>query len=148
MFLLRPATERDARAIRALIRQVGINPTSLNWQRFWVAVDEAGQVIGCGQIKPHGDGSHELASIAVQPVYRGQGVARALMERLLTTAPTPLYLTCRASLRPLYEKFGFGVLELAQMPSYFRRVWRVFRWLRRIFPDFEGLLVMRRPPPD
>lgn len=148
MFSIRPATPDDARAIRSLIWQVGINPTGLNWRRFQVAVDETGRVIGCGQIKPHSDGTNELASIAVLPPQRGQGVARALIEALLAAAPSPLYLTCRASLRPLYEKFGFGVLPPEQMSPYFRRVWRVFRWLQRIFPGFEALLVMRRPPPE
>lgn len=35
-------------------------------------------------------------------------------------APRPLYLTCRAPLGPFYEKFGFRVLQPAEMPDYFR----------------------------
>ena len=52
----RPAQASDEAAIKALIRAVNINPIGLKWQRFMVAVDENGRLIGCGQIKPHRDG--------------------------------------------------------------------------------------------
>jgi len=74
---LRPAQVKDAASIRRLIWQVHINPTGLDWHHFWVAVDAQDSLLGCGQLKPHGDGSLELASIAVQPQQRGKGIARA-----------------------------------------------------------------------
>jgi N-acetylglutamate synthase-like GNAT family acetyltransferase len=57
MFNLRPATEEDIKTIRQLVRIGQINPTGLKWQRFIVAETPEGQVIGCGQIKSHSDGS-------------------------------------------------------------------------------------------
>jgi amino-acid N-acetyltransferase len=122
MFILRPATALDFSAIRALIHTVGINPTGLDWRRFIVAVSTDGEVIGCGQIKPHRDGSDELASIAVVPAWRGQGVARAIIERLISSHPGRLYLTCRGGLRSFYEKFGFRPAALEGLPPYFRRL--------------------------
>jgi N-acetylglutamate synthase-like GNAT family acetyltransferase len=77
---LRRARQPDAPAIRRLIRQVGINPLGLDWRRFLIAVDAGGQLVGCGQVKPHADGSLELASIAVQPAWRG--FARAALQPL------------------------------------------------------------------
>ena len=53
----RPAQASDEAAIKALIRTVNINPMGLKWQRFLVALDKNGQLIGCGQIKSHRDGS-------------------------------------------------------------------------------------------
>jgi len=116
----------------------------LQWRHFWVAVDVNGRVIGCCQVKTHGDGSRELASLVVIPDYRGKGIARALIEKNLDENQPPLYLTCRASLQSLYEKFGFAVLPPAQMPPYFRRIWWLFSRTHRLFPRSEGLLVMVR----
>jgi N-acetylglutamate synthase-like GNAT family acetyltransferase len=143
-FTLRPATAAEDQAIRGLIRQVRINPMGLDWQRFVVAVDEQGTFIGCGQLKPHKDGSCELASIAVVPGWRGRGVARAIIERLLSGQQGDIYLTARAGLGPLYEKFGFVVLSAGKYPPYFRTISRIARLLLRLGIAPEPLLVMRR----
>jgi N-acetylglutamate synthase-like GNAT family acetyltransferase len=142
-FTLRPATRADAGAIRALIYEVGINPMSLDWRRFILAVNPGGEIMGCGQIKPHGDGTCELASIAVWPRFQGQGVGRAIITHLLSGATPPLYLTCRAHMQTYYEPFGFRVIEPQEMPPYFRRIWRLFRMVKPIFRREDGLLVMR-----
>ncbi|HEX9090031.1 MAG TPA: GNAT family N-acetyltransferase, partial [Anaerolineales bacterium] len=73
---LRPAMADDAPAIRQIISAVHINPLSLDWQRFVIATDGQGRLVGCGQVKTHRDGSLELASVAVQPEWRGRGIAR------------------------------------------------------------------------
>ena len=140
-FSLRPALESDKTHIRAIIHRVGINPLGLNWQHFIVAELEGGTFIGCGQLKPHKDGSLELASLAVEEKYRNLGVARALMERLMAEGTRPLYLMCRPGLRPLYEKFGFRVIGSEVMPPYFRRISKLVRVLS--FGAHEGPLVMR-----
>jgi N-acetylglutamate synthase-like GNAT family acetyltransferase len=122
-----------------------LNPFSLNWQRFVVAESAQSQVIGCGQVKIHSDGSRELASIVVAPDWRLRGVGKAIIEHLLKTHLPPLYLTCRASLGPFYVRFGFRAIQEASMPRYFRIVSRFFRLLQRLRPHAEGLLVMRLP---
>jgi N-acetylglutamate synthase-like GNAT family acetyltransferase len=141
---IRPAEKEDAGAIRSLIHSVKINPLGITWSRFLVAVDDENRLIGCGQVKLHRDGSSELASIAVTPSWRGQGIARALIERLVATHDRPLYLTCRSHLGHFYEHFGFRVIPLAEMPAYFRRVYRLFLLLTRFSRGRVGLLVMRR----
>ena len=143
-FTLRAATRVDSAAIKSLIHTVGINPTGLDWRRFAVAVKPEGGLVGCGQLKPHRDGSHELASIAVTREMRGKGVARAIIERLLAENSGDLFLTCRASLEPLYRKFGFHKAEAAEMPRYFRTVKRFANLIRRLGIMEEDLLVMRR----
>ncbi|MBM2843258.1 MAG: GCN5-related N-acetyltransferase, partial [Anaerolineales bacterium] len=95
---LRPATAADAGAIRSLIFRVGINPRDLDWRRFLVAVDVQGKLIGCGQVKPHSDGSRELASIAVRPKWRGRGLASEIIRRLMAEGGPPLWLMCRSDL--------------------------------------------------
>jgi N-acetylglutamate synthase-like GNAT family acetyltransferase len=143
-YSIRPAVREDAGAVRALIRAVKINPLGIDWPRFLIAVDDENQLVGCGQVKIHRDGSSELASIAVAPAWRGQGVARALVERLIATCKQPLYLTCRSHLGAFYERFGFKVVQPAEMPPYFRRVYRLFTLLTRFSRGKSGLLVMRR----
>ena len=142
-FTLRPALETESVAIKDLIHSVGINPVGLDWKRFIVAVDANDDVIATGQIKPHGKDIHELASIAVVPEYRGQGLARAVIEYLLKDSPAPLYLTCVSSLEPFYNKFGFVSVSFDEMPRYFQRLSK----LANVFFTFsnrdDSLLVMK-----
>jgi N-acetylglutamate synthase-like GNAT family acetyltransferase len=145
MYKLRQAVRADSGAIRALVYQAWLNPFGLNWRRFVIAESAQGQVIGCGQVKVHGDGSRELASIVVSPDWRLRGVAKALIEHLVGTHPKPIYLTCRSSLGKFYLRFGFRVIEEAKMPPYFQRISRLYRLFRRFFPTGEGLLVMKHP---
>ncbi len=147
-YLLRPALAEDDHAIRTLIREGGINPTGLKWPRFVVATSSDGiapsNVIACGQIKPHADGSQELASIAVTPSWQGQGLARAIIEHLLASHPEELHLMCRSSLGPFYEKFGFYALTDDEMPTYFRRIKRMTKIVAFVMTGGQHLLVMKR----
>ena len=89
--------------------------------------------VAMGQIKVHGDGSHELASIAVDQAERGRGVARALIQYLLAKEPGDVYLTCVPDLRDFYRPFGFvDVRDSRGLPTYFRRIAQVTGWLRRL----------------
>jgi N-acetylglutamate synthase-like GNAT family acetyltransferase len=147
MIILRPATAADQARIVAHIRAAQINPIALKWQHFVLALDETtGALAGTAQIKTHRDGSRELASVAVSPQWRGQGVARCLIEHLLAQNTGTLFLTCRSSLGPLYAKFGFQAVGESEVTPYFRRLMKVVGVLRplmrRAGPD--TLLVMKR----
>jgi N-acetylglutamate synthase-like GNAT family acetyltransferase len=142
-YLLRPAREADSPQIKDLIHRVGINPMGLEWRRFLVAVDAQDQVIGTGQLKPHGSDVLELSSIAVEPDYRGQGIARAIIESLLKDSPRPIYLTCVNTLGPLYEKFGFFSLPSKDMPKYFQRLSKLANAVMSFTRKGEHLLVMK-----
>jgi N-acetylglutamate synthase-like GNAT family acetyltransferase len=142
--VFRPARQEDFTAIRDLIRAVQINPLGLDWKRFIIAVDSGGRLIACGQIKPHQDGSMELASIAVIPEMRRRGIATKIIERLIRSNSGPLYLTCRASLEEFYMRFRFSRLETTEMPAYFRRIARMARIARALKLVPIELLVMKR----
>ena len=142
---LRPANPTDSWSIRRLIWRARINPLGLDWQRFIVACAPDGRVVGCGQVKTHPDGAKELASIAVLPAWQHQGLATAIIQRLLDETSDTLYLTCRSQLGPFYHRFDFRAIEEAQMPLYFRRISRLVRWTNRFRADGSGLLVMKRP---
>lgn len=140
---IRPALESESGQIKALIHEVGINPAGLDWRRFLVAVDGSGRVIGCGQIKPHGKDILELASIAVTPQHRGEGIARRIIEILLEQNPRPLYLMCAEHNGPMYVKFGFRVIGYEDMPKYFSRIKKLFDVARAVRKVDHDLLIMK-----
>ena len=148
MALLRAATRADAWPIRKLIWRVGINPTGLDWRRFVLLVDEDDHLLACIQIKPHGDGSLELASLAVEPACRGQGHARRLIEHMLAGSRPPLYLTCARRLHPLYQRFGFRLLMPEEMPPVLRRLHRLVNAASRLLSRPDSMLVMRWDGPE
>lgn len=141
--VLRSAVQTDFSQIRELIHLVGINPMGLDWKRFVVVVNEKDEVVACGQIKLHGSGVYELASIAVKPEYRGQGLARRVIETLLAESPRPLYLMCHSNMGRLYEKFGFSSLEYERMPRYFQRISKLAGLADTLMKSGDGLLVMK-----
>ena len=149
-YSLRPATEADISVIKALIKEARINPTRLDWRRFTVAVsgpavsaDEGGELIGCVQLKPVSGDLMELASLVVHPSYRHQGIARALIEHVLSGAPRPIYLTCRSGLEDFYEKFGYQNLDVDDMPAYYRRMKLLVDVFVKLTHRNETLLVMK-----
>ena len=143
MTRIRPARETEAAQIRDLILQVGINPMGLDWKRFVVAVDDQDEMIGCGQLKPHGQDILELASIAVYPGHRGKGVARAIVEHLLRESPRPLYLMCESSLGTFYESFGFHEIAYEAMPRYFQRISKLAGVVTTLARREERLFIMK-----
>ena len=139
---LRAAGDRDQATIRRIVRAAGINPTSLEWPRFIVA-EEAGEVVGVGQVKPHRDGTRELASIAVIPKRQGQGIGSAIINELIEREhDAVLHLTCRSKLQGYYERFGFQTLERREYPVYFARRLPILNALLR--PFGIRIIVMRR----
>ena len=143
--IIRSARADDEYAIRLIVRAAWINPIGLDWRRFIVA-DDGWQLIGVGQVKPHRDGSRELASIAVVPEYQDQGVAGAIIRVLLEQEHSAVYLMCLDGQTLFYTHLGFQHIERAAMPPYFRRVTRAFNALLWLARRPERLAVMRRDP--
>jgi amino-acid N-acetyltransferase len=142
-FTLRSATAADHPTIKAMVWAARINPQGIVWPRFILAIDGAGQTIGCAQVKPHRDGTRELASLVVVKAWRGRGVARALIEHLMAQHGRPLWLTCGSSLIPLYQKFGFRELtDDAELSPYFRRLRRAAGFILYFARTNQYLAVM------
>lgn len=149
---IRTATAADQSAIRALIRRVRINPMGLDWRRFVVA-EEAGQVVGAGQIKEHGDGTCELASIAVAPERQGAGIGGAIVQALISRHEArqggDLYLYCAPRNESYYPRFGFRRLTPAEIPGAFRGMVRLSRLVGPLLTVLTrepvSMVVMKRP---
>src|SRR5207248_10239150 len=95
---LRDATAKDQPTIRRIVRAANINPTGLDWPRFILAED-GGAVVGVGQVKPHRDGTHELASIAVIPALQGRGVGSATVQELIRREKGTVHLPSSSRLK-------------------------------------------------
>lgn len=140
---IRQAAAADDRVIKQLVREARINPFQLDWRRFLLVVEDGGRVVGCAQVKTHGDGSRELASLVVSPERRRQGLARQLIQRLMAEYGGPLYLTCRSELEPFYRKFGFYWINREQMSPYFRKLSGLANILLRLAGGKRRMAVMR-----
>ena len=144
MIQIRPATQSDQKTIERIVREANINPMSLDWRRFLVAEDDVPSteftlrneglrmIVGVGQVKPHDDGSRELASIAVIPEHQRQGIASEIIRALLANERGDLYLICRDELESFYERFGFWRIGPKEMPPYFRTIIRVISIFARV----------------
>jgi N-acetylglutamate synthase-like GNAT family acetyltransferase len=142
-YLLERARAEDAAEIKALVRGEHLNPLGLDWRRFTVARMPAQEKLsGCVQVKPHADGSRELASLVVAVEWRGLGIGAQLVRHCQASAEKRLYLTCRGGLGSYYARFGFTVVSPAAMPPYFKRISRLAKVFGVLFPDGERLLVM------
>jgi N-acetylglutamate synthase-like GNAT family acetyltransferase len=143
MTRIRRALAAEANQIRDLIRLVGINPMGLDWERFVIAVSDNDEMLGCGQLKPHGQDVLELASIAVYPAHQGKGIARLIIKHLLKDSPRPLYLMCESGLGAMYQKFGFRPVCYDEMPRYFQRISKLAGLVTTLAQREERLLIMK-----
>ena len=85
-------------------------------RRAWIVAEHAGDIVGFGGVAALGDEAHVM-NLAVRPDRRGQGIGRALLERLMRCAlelgPELLTLEVRDSNREaiaLYESVGMTPL--------------------------------------
>lgn len=94
-FEVRPARTLDVRTItrlaagyaddRILLQREAVNYYE-DVQEFRVAVDEAGQVVGCGALHVMWEDLAEIRTLAVDPAWRGRGVGHALLTKQLDRA--------------------------------------------------------------
>lgn len=150
----RQANAKDLTDIKRMVFKERINPLGLSAERFIVAENADGQVLGFGQLQqqPSPQDVHflELRTLIVDNDARGQGVGTAVMQHLLDTpaaAHTDVYLTTISRTMPFYHKAGFRELERRHTP---RLLW--FEALMGTLVAFlvvqDRLVVMKRAAPD
>ena len=70
-----------------------------------------GQCVGTGRLVNLGNGQAQIGRMAVLPNFRGQGIGREILERLLLAATaegaSSLILHAQLTAMPFYEKLGF-----------------------------------------
>ncbi len=154
MIIIRAAEPADQIPITRLVRGARLNPLHLEWPNFIVAEEVTPtlrMLVGAGQLRPHADGSRELASLIVLPAYQQRGLGGQLIQALFARAEFPIYLYCRGDLVPYYERYGFYVISGDDLPPSLARhyrisqaiIWVATRLLRRPLV----LAAMRHPGP-
>ena len=81
-------------------------------QRLWIATAPKGDSLhGLVMLSPHSKGGH-LENLAVAPPARGQGVARALVERLLIDSAVdyPAMISLTTRIPDFFSALGFQVV--------------------------------------
>jgi amino-acid N-acetyltransferase len=131
-YYVRPARASEGCLIRRRVWREGLDPTTLDWRRFVVAVTGDEQVVGFAQVKDLGRSVHEFGSLVVEPAWRGLGVGGTLVHALRARHGSPLYLLCGAHNVAYYRSFGFHTLPVEEMPRPLRRKWRIGNALARL----------------
>lgn len=97
-----------------------------NGGRIFMALDGAGEAVGCAALIAMADGGFEVAKMTVREDQRGSGLGRRLLQACIdagAAAGAPrLYLETNSSLAPalaLYRAMGFG--DLAPTPTPYVR---------------------------
>jgi amino-acid N-acetyltransferase len=121
-YAVRRAQTRDVRVIRALIDanvtsgRLLDKPTVTLYediQEFWVACDQAGEVIGCGALHVMWEDLAEIRTIAVLAGHQGHGAGHQLVTALLETARqigvSRVFVLTFAV--PFFQRHGFEVIK-------------------------------------
>jgi ribosomal protein S18 acetylase RimI-like enzyme len=77
-------------------------------QRLWLAMGGCGELLGMVMLSPHSKGGH-LDNLAVAPHVRGQGVGKALVQRLLadTAGRGPVMVSLTTRIPEFFAPLGF-----------------------------------------
>lgn len=124
MIRIETARRHDLESIERLLVECDLPLAGVkdHLERFVVAVEGgsgARDLRGCAGIEMHGSAC-VLRSLAVHPKARGRGVARALVEEILTRARTAgcgeAYLLTR-TIVPMAVRHGFTRVERSEVPA-------------------------------
>ncbi len=109
-----------------MIFREGLDPSTLDWRNFIVAVDEAkaDDIIGIAQVKPYAD-CREFGSLAVKPAYREQGIGAQLVRFLIEREQGDVYLLCRDTRATYYARFGFEQIDRQVAPKTLQKKLRL-----------------------
>ncbi len=148
--IFRTAIEADEPVIRNIVRRARLHPFNLHWRNFVIALD-GDTIVGVGQIKEHGDGTRELASMAILPSYQNQGIGSEIIRQLISGEAGTLYLMCPDFRESFYIRFDFQTITISEIPGSLR-VWvQLGRWITSfmalIGSEEFTILAMKREPP-
>lgn len=117
---LRSARPADQGAIETLLSRLEL-PTAgvAEWLDRFLVAEHEGAIVGAAGVELYGDGAL-LRSVAVDPAWRGSGVARALVDRALDVAQTAgareiFLLTTTAE--HYFPRLGFACISRDDVPA-------------------------------
>ena len=120
---LRRATPEDREPVAGLLRALELPTDGVNdWlEHFWVG-DHEGMVVGAAGMERYGDAGL-LRSVAVAPEWRGSGIGRALVNRVLdeagATGVQDVYLLTTTA-EHYFPRLGFACVDRECVPTAVR----------------------------
>jgi N-acetylglutamate synthase-like GNAT family acetyltransferase len=108
MIQIRKAEKSEIEWINQCYDQINFAPSNFEQEIIAIALLK-GQATGLGRLITIDDKNLELGGIYTFEAYRGQGVAREIVEFLLKQASLSQTIYCIPfeHLRPFYQSFGF-----------------------------------------
>jgi amino-acid N-acetyltransferase len=122
-----PARPHDLRGALDLLGRSELTDRDVSegWGHYFVVREDDGRVVGVAGLELHGEDGL-LRSVAVDPDYRGQGLARSLVEAVVQRAARvglrAVYLLT-TSARDYFARRGFSDCERAEAPALIRESW-------------------------
>ena len=117
---LRRASAQDHQALAGLLRGSGLPLEGVSdWlDRFWIG-EFGGAIIGAAGMERYGDAGL-LRSVAVAPAWRGSGLGRALVERVLDDGRAAgiraVYLLTTTA-EHYFPRLGFACVDRGCVPA-------------------------------
>ncbi|MBK1866215.1 GNAT family N-acetyltransferase [Aestuariivirga sp. YIM B02566] len=147
--VIRRAMAEDEPAIHAMVRRERLNPHHLHFRNFAVAVS-GGELIGASQIRHYRDGSRELGSVVVAPLWRGCGVSARIIDFLLGGETNAVHVITRKRHAHHYKRWGFEPIPARLVPGPIRLNFRIGDTIGTVMALLQRrrvnrLMILRRP---
>jgi amino-acid N-acetyltransferase len=117
---LRPAREEDLPSVHELLRHAGL-PTAgvAEWLPHFLVAEYEGEIVAVAGLEIYGP-SGLLRSVAVRPEWRGTGLGRQLVDRLLSEAQArgtdDVYLLTTTA-EHYFPRLGFACVTRDEVPE-------------------------------
>jgi amino-acid N-acetyltransferase len=117
---MRPAQPEDIRAVQELLEQSGLPTAGVEeWLQHFLVADSDGEVVAVAGLELYG-ASALLRSVAVRPAWRGSGLGRQLVDRLVSEAQRQrvhdIYLLTTTA-EHYFPRLGFGCITRDDVPK-------------------------------
>ena len=122
-----PARPHDLRGALDLLGRSELTEQDVaeRWGHYFVVREDDGRVVGVAGLEIHGEDGL-LRSVAVDPDYRGQGIAASLVEAAIERAKRvelrSVYLLT-TSARDYFARHGFADCARDKAPAAIRESW-------------------------
>jgi len=116
----RKAKIEDMPFVLDILKSVSGDSKDIDFNQFLIAQD-GNKTIGCARIQ-NIEGYFKLSSLAVLSDYRKKGIGSLLIKKILDgNSERPVYLFCNIKNKGFYEKFGFKMIKIENMPEALKK---------------------------
>lgn len=106
---IRTSTASDEAAVVDLLRRTPPLEVAFVPDEFHAA-ETGGRLVACARLRPLPGGAFELASVAVEPSFRGSGIGTRLVREVLGLARGPVYALCLVP--GFFRRLGFETTDI------------------------------------